>query len=137
MKTALQFIGFACFILIVVVSISYAGFAEKGHHTPNEREVITDKTTLYAVGAILGLLGSLLLSHKMWKAAMPAGLASGLTLVAFTLFYLSFRETFWNYEMLLILFVGTIPYIMIFGFLSEKIYGVEAFPVEKKSENAD
>jgi hypothetical protein len=137
MKTALQFIGFACFILIVVVSISYAGFAEKGHHIPHKRELITDTTTLYAVGAVLGLLGSLLLSHKTWKAAMPAGLVSGLTLVAFTLFYLGFRETFWNYEMLLILFVGTIPYIMIFSFLSEKIYGVEAFPMEEKLEDRD
>ena len=48
----------------------------------------------------------------------------------FTLFYLNFRESFYNYEILLLLFVGFIPYSMIYDFLMEKLYGVEAFKEE-------
>ncbi len=129
MRTILQLLGFGCFILIVIVSIDFAGF--EAHHISNKRVLITDRNILYGVGAGLGLLGSLLLSAKTWKAALPAGIVTGLVFVAFTLFYLSFRSKFWNYEILLILLVGAIPYTMIYGFLSEKIYGIVTYKVDE------
>ncbi len=131
MKTVLQLLGMGCFILVIIISIDFAGF--EAHRIANKKVLITSLPMLYGAAAGLGMVGSLLMSAKMWKAALPAGLVTSLVMVAFTLFYLSFRASFWNYEILVIALVGMIPYIIIFGYLSEKLYGVVAFSEEQNA----
>lgn len=70
-------------------------------------------------GALLGMIGALLIDKDLWKASVPAGCIAGLSMVGFTLFYVGDRERFYLQEYLILFVIGFIPGVLTYITLSE------------------
>lgn len=117
----LAIIGALCFITSCVLVIAYSGFTT---HPQAEVKVvlIPDLKTLWIVTALLGAAGGALINYKKFLAAVPAGLAASLFMTDFTLFYISFRSSIWNYEILIPLFLAFVVGIVIYRVFYRFIY---------------
>jgi len=70
----------------------------------------------------LGIAGGALMNYKKFIASVPAGLAASLFMTDFTLFYISFRNSVTNYEILIPLFLGFLVGVGVYKLLFKLIY---------------
>lgn len=117
----LAVIGGLCFITACVLVITYSGFTTQPQHE-TKVILIPDIETLWIINAILGIAGGTLINYKKFLAAIPAGLAAVLFMTDFTLFYISFRDSILNIEILLPLFLAFLVGAGVYKILYRLIY---------------
>lgn len=117
----LSVIGGLCFITACVLVITYSGFTTQPQYEIKV-VLIPDLETLWIINAILGAAGGALLNYKKFLAAVPAGLAAVLFMTDFTLFYISFRDSILNIEILLPLFLAFLVGAGVYKILYRLIY---------------
>ncbi len=117
----LRLLGSALFITISVFSITYMGFMQ---HPEMEikYELIPDFKTLCIFNAVFGLAGGALMDFQRLWASLAGGFMAAVGITAITLLYVSWRSSILNFEVLIPLFLGIIPGVVTYNFLSEKIY---------------
>jgi hypothetical protein len=108
----LAFIGFAAIIMILVLTLDYAGFRDSKAHDA------------YHCG---GIRQHRHMANGFKKTDSLAGAIGGIALAGFTLLYISFRSQISSAEFIIPIIASTIVGIPLYGFLCEKVYNVEAF----------
>lgn len=117
----LAIIGGVCFILACVAVIIYSGFTSQPQQEIKV-VLIPDLETLWIFNAAMGLLGGALINYKKFLAAIPAGLAASLFMTDFTLFYVSFRSSIYNFEILIPLFLAFLVGVGVYKVFYRLIY---------------
>lgn len=114
-------IGALCFICSPILALAYQGFFS-GNVEEVKFNLIPDAQTLWIASAAFGIAGGALMNYKKLLASVPAGLAASLFMTDFTLFYISFRNSILNYELLIPYFLGFLVGVGVYKFLYKFIY---------------
>lgn len=114
-------IGALCFICSPIIALTYQGFLS-GNVEEVKFNLIPDAQTLWIASAAFGIAGGALMNYKKFIASVPAGLAASLFMTDFTLFYISFRNSVTNYEILIPLFLGFLVGVGVYKLLFKLIY---------------
>ncbi len=129
-------IGTMCFICSSIIALIYQGFFS-GNVQQVKFNLIPDAQTLWMASAALGLAGGALMNYKKFLAAIPAGLAASLFMTDFTLFYISFRNSIMNFEILLPLFLGFLVGTGVYKVLYRMVYKKKDDEVLKSKVNTE
>jgi hypothetical protein len=114
-------IGGLCFICSPILALTYRGFLS-GRVEEIKVDLIPDVQTLWIASAAFGIAGGALMNYKKFLASVPAGLAASLFMTDFTLFYISFRNSILNFELLLPYLLGFLVGVGVYKLLFKLIY---------------
>jgi hypothetical protein len=111
--TILQNIGAA----VVVLTIGLPAMDHAGFGGFMGMELNWDLSVCLVVATIGGAIGGALLGSKHWVAGLIGGVLAGPGGFLALHFYLMGRESVWNYEMMLVQLIGSLPGIAVFHIL--------------------
>jgi hypothetical protein len=129
-------IGALCFICSPIIALTYQGFFS-GRVEEIKFNLIPDAQTLWLASAGFGILGGAFMNYRKFLASIPAGLAASLFMTDFTLFYISFRNSILNYELLLPYFLGFLVGVGVYKVLYRFIYKKRDDEILKSKVNAE
>ncbi len=108
--TALHKLGIVIFAAIGGLSIIYSF----GDHSAFAEEPFLNKTKLFLINAVLGLAGGLCFGKQQRPLMLFSSLIAAIGITGLGIFYLSWRDSVYTIELVLILAIGAVPGIFIF-----------------------